>query len=133
MAKRKKVVARAPSRTGKRERLARAAVAALLAELPGDLRARAEEVPVLFYPRPTREMAEDGIDEDLLGLFVGANCVEEDAEGMPAEILLFLDNLWDYAEGDRDAFEEEVRVTYYHELGHYLGLEEDDLSDRGLE
>ena len=133
MAKRKKVVAHAPFRAGARERLARAAVAALLAEMPGELRARAEEVPVVFFARPTAEMLGEGLEEDLLGLFVGENRVEEDPEAMPAEILLFLDNLWEYAEGDRDAFEEEVRVTYYHELGHYLGLEEDDLSDRGLE
>jgi predicted Zn-dependent protease with MMP-like domain len=116
-----------------KERLARETIAALLAEMPAELRARAEEVPVVFFPRPTEEMLDEGLEEDLLGLFVGENRMEEDPEAMPPEILLFLDNLWDYAEGDREAFEEEVRVTYYHELGHYLGLEEDDLFDRGLE
>ncbi|NCC93758.1 MAG: hypothetical protein EOM10_10815, partial [Opitutae bacterium] len=30
-------------------------------------------------------------------------------------------------------YRDEVRVTYYHELGHYLGLEEGDLEERGLE
>ena len=51
---------------------------------------------------------------------------------MPPQILLFVENIWDFAEGDEDVFCEEVRVTYYHELGHYLGLEEDELNLAGL-
>jgi predicted Zn-dependent protease with MMP-like domain len=30
-------------------------------------------------------------------------------------------------------FRNEIRITYLHELGHYLGLDEDDLFERGLE
>jgi len=44
-----------------------------------------------------------------------------------------LESLWDAAEQDEDTFCEEVRATYLHELGHFLGLDEDDLIDRGLE
>jgi predicted Zn-dependent protease with MMP-like domain len=29
-------------------------------------------------------------------------------------------------------FEDKVRITYLHELGHHLGLDEDDLEERGL-
>jgi predicted Zn-dependent protease with MMP-like domain len=35
--------------------------------------------------------------------------------------------------GDAATFREEVRRTYLHELGHYLGLDEDDLADRDLD
>ena len=118
------------------ERIAKTEVAALRLELPREMARRAAEVPVVMLPRPTKAMVrDDGIDPDLLGLFVGPNCAEgvESGDPLPPEILLFLDNLWDYAEGDEDLFREEVRVTYYHELGHYLGLEEGDLEDRGLE
>ena len=117
------------------ERIAKTEVAALRLELPREMARRAAEVPVVMLPRPTKAMERDGIDPDLLGLFVGPNCAEgvESGDPLPPEILLFLDNLWDYAEGDEDAFREEVRVTYFHELGHYIGLEEDDLEDRGLE
>ena len=118
------------------ERMAKTEVAALRRELPREMARRAAEVPVVMLPRPTKAMVrDDGIDPDLLGLFVGPNCAEgvESGDPLPPEILLFLENLWDYAEGDEDLFREEVRVTYYHELGHYLGLEEDDLEDRGLE
>ena len=118
------------------ERIAKTEVAALRLELPREMARRAGEVPVVMLPRPTKAMVrDDGIDPDLLGLFVGPNCAEglEGGDPLPPEILLFLENLWDYAEGDEEVFCEEVRVTYFHELGHYLGLEEGDLEDRGLE
>ena len=118
------------------ERMAKREVEALRLQLPREMARQAADVPVVYLPRPTKAMVrDDGIDPDLLGLFVGPNCAEgvESGDPLPPEILLFLENLWDYAEGDEDVFREEVRVTYYHELGHYLGLEEGDLEDRGLE
>ena len=118
------------------ERMAKREVEALRLQLPREMARRAAEVPVVMLPRPTKAMVrDDGVDPDLLGLFVGPNCAEgvESGDPLPPEILLFLENLWDYADGDEELFREEVRVTYYHELGHYLGLEEGDLEDRGLE
>ena len=118
------------------ERIAKTEVEALRLQLPREMARRAAEVPVVMLPRPTKAMVRaDGVDPDLLGLFVGPNCAEgvESGDPLPPEILLFLENLWDYADGDEEIFREEVRVTYYHELGHYLGLEEGDLEDRGLE
>ena len=118
------------------ERMAKREVEALRLQLPREMARRAAEVPVVYLPRPTKAMMrDDGVDPDLLGLFVGPNCAEgvESGDPLPPEILLFLENLWDYADGDEELFREEVRVTYYHELGHYLGLEEGDLEDRGLE
>lgn len=118
------------------EKMAKREVAALRRELPPEMARRAHELPVVMLPRPTRDMVrEDGLAPDLLGLFVGPNCAEgvESGDPLPPEILLFLENLWDYAEGDEEIFREEVRVTYFHELGHYLGLEEGELEDRGLE
>ena len=123
------------NRTGL-EKTARREVEALRRQLPPEMSERAREVPVVLLDRPSKAMVrEDGLDPDLLGLFVGPNRAEgvESGDPLPPEILLFLDNLWDYAEGDEDAFREEVRVTYFHELGHYLGLEEGELEDRGLE
>jgi len=34
---------------------------------------------------------------------------------------------------EEDSYREEVRITFLHELGHYLGLDEGDLFQRGLE
>jgi predicted Zn-dependent protease with MMP-like domain len=78
---------------------------------------------------------EDLPGDDLLGLFEGASLSDptpDDLNSLP-RIRLFLDSLWDYAEGDPEIFRQEVRITLLHELGHYLGLNEDQVADMGLE
>ena len=112
--------------------LAQAEVAQTIAELPSDLRVRAAVLPVTFERVPSRALVKDGIEPDTLGLFVGGEFVHEHEVPMPAQIILFLDNLWDMVEGDEEIYREEVRITYIHELGHYLGLDEDELDERGL-
>lgn len=103
--------------------------------LPVDIRERSEKVPVSIESTPARHLLEDGFPGDLLGLFSGAAYPDEldSPDVLPAQIFLFLENLWDYAGGEEGAFREEVRITYLHELGHYLGLDEDALYRRGLE
>lgn len=108
-------------------------IEATLAELPEPLRERAKQLPVTFEPTPNAGLIADGIEADSLGLFTGAEFAEEGHVPMPPQIILFLENLWDFAEQDEEIFLDEVNTTYLHELGHYLGLDEDDLFERGLE
>lgn len=110
-------------------------VAATLAELPVPLRERARALPVTFERHPNAAHRRDGIEPDTLGLFVGPEFAYEETTALPLppQIILFLENIWDFAEADEQVFCEEVHTTYLHELGHYLGLDEDDLFDRGLE
>jgi predicted Zn-dependent protease with MMP-like domain len=110
-------------------------VAATLAELPAPLRERARALPVTFERRPNAAHRRDGIEPDTLGLFVGPEYANEQSTALPEppQIILFLENIWDFADTDEEIFCEEVHTTYLHELGHYLGLDEDDLFDRGLE
>lgn len=116
------------------ESAAREEVEDLLHALPPPLRSRAGEVPVVFEPAPSKDLLDEGVESDLLGLFVGADAADfGDGDPLPPEIILFLMNLWDYADGDAAAYREEVRRTLMHELGHYLGLGEDDLVDRDLD
>lgn len=112
--------------------LARAEVAATIAELPDDLRPRAAALPVTYERVPGPAVVADGIEPDTLGLFVGGDFVHEEHVPMPAQIILYLENIRDMVEGDEDWFLEEVHITYIHELGHYLGLDEDELEERGL-
>ena len=81
---------------------------------------------------PGEPLLEDGWDEDLLGMFVGDPVEASESSGAPRQILLFLENLWDFAEADPLIYREEVRITYIHEFGHYLGLDEAELEARGL-
>ncbi len=115
------------------EGIARDETERLLLELPPLLRAKARAIPVVMEAAPTSDMVRDGVEPDLLGLFVGGGHAGGEDETMPAEILLFLANLWDYADGSAARFREEVRRTYLHELGHYLGLDEEQLEDRDLD
>lgn len=114
-------------------RIAQDEVRATLAALPAPLRAQASPLPVIYEPVPNEDILADDYDPDLLGLFIGPPLAEPEASPLPAQIILFLENLWDFAEEDEEFFREEVRTTYLHELGHYLGLDEIDLEERGLE
>ena len=94
---------------------------------------RAEKLPVIFEPHPNADLQADGIEADTLGLFTGAEFADEETLPLPPQIILFLENIWEFAEGDEEVFRNEIRTTFLHELGHYLGLDEDDLTGRGLE
>jgi len=117
----------------KLQALASAEVKVTLAALPKPLRERAEKLPVTFERQPNAGLQADGIEADTLGLFTGPEFADEGNIPMPPQIILFLENLWDFAEGDEEIFREEVRTTFLHELGHYLGLDEDELTERELE
>ena len=105
------------------------------ASLPTALGERLKGLTVTLDPYPTPdEELQEGDDEALLGLFVGPCFGEEmeSVEPMPPVIRLFVENLRDEAEDDPGRFRQEVRITLLHEIGHYLGLDEDDLEERGL-
>ncbi len=104
-----------------------------LAALPKPLYERAKQLPVTLERVPNAGLQADGIEPDTLGLFTGAELAEEGNVPMPPQIILFLENLWDQAGGDERVFCEEIQTTFLHELGHYLGLDEDELTERGLE
>lgn len=101
--------------------------------LPAGLRDPAARLPVVCHDRPSPEILGDEFEPDILGMFVGHALEEEGGDGsVPPHILLFLENLWDFAGEDPAVFREEVRITYLHELGHYFGWDEDELEARGL-
>ena len=102
--------------------------------LPASLRSAAGTIPVVYERKPAKALVQDGLDPDLLGLFVGDPHAESGSGSLlPAQILLFLENIWEFADGDWEIYLEEVQTTYLHELGHYLGLDEVDLEERELD
>ena len=104
-------------------------------KLPAPLRGLAAAIPVHYEALPGQDLLDEGFEDDILGLFTGSAYGTEfhEDQPMPAQIVLFLENLWDFAEGDRAVFCDEVRITYLHELGHYFGWDEDDLAARELD
>jgi predicted Zn-dependent protease with MMP-like domain len=110
-------------------------VGAAQRQFPPEIRALARSVAVHYEQLPAADVLADGFEPDILGLFAGnPHAAGLGAEApLPPQILLYLENLWDFAEGDIEVFRDEVRLTYLHELGHYLGWDEDELAARGLE
>ena len=115
--------------------LAAPVVDATQKKLPAALREFTTAIPVHFEDGPGQDLLDEGFEDDILGLFTGSAHGTEFSEDqpMPAQIILFLENLWDFAEGDIGIFRDEVRITYLHELGHYFGWDEDDLAARELD
>ena len=106
----------------------------VIAELPPDLRTLAELVPVYCEWEMAEHWLEEGVADDSMGLFSGPALNEPtdpDCLESPS-ITFFLAELWDYCGEDLPTFDEEVRITYIHEFGHYLGLDESELESRGL-
>lgn len=114
---------------------AQAVMEETLAALPDEIEKHAQRVPVSLEDVPTKEMREEGISEDTLGLFIGESYedVGSSSSPMPGQILLFLGNIWLFADKKADAYKEEVKITLLHELGHYFGWDEQDLFDRDLD
>ena len=108
-------------------------VEAVLNDLPEALREQVRHMPITFEHKPNEALRADGIEDDTLGVFTGVEFADAGQAPMPPQIILFLENIWDMAEGDENAFRGEIRTTFLHELGHFLGLDEDDLTERGLD
>ncbi len=108
-------------------RVGKEVVEETLTGLPLEVRRAADEVPVFFEPMPDEDDLAAGVEADTLGLF------DEGATDAPTpRIRLWLENLWDFSEEDMKVFRDEVRTTFLHELGHFLGWDEGDLEERGL-
>jgi predicted Zn-dependent protease with MMP-like domain len=106
-----------------------------LLSLPSEIRNEALDCRIELTEMDALVDIDEDLDPDLLGLFEGnARCdpQPESPEEMP-RIRLFLDNLWDECAGDLTTYRHEVRITFLHELGHYLGLDEDEVAALGLE
>ncbi|RYZ17335.1 MAG: hypothetical protein EOO70_02245, partial [Myxococcaceae bacterium] len=72
----------------------------------------------------------------ILGVFrgtpVGERSVTDAADHFPASIVLYQRNLERFAR-TREELIEQIGITVMHEVGHLMGLDEDDLWERGLD
>ena len=121
--------------------------------LPADVRARLDIVSVVVLDEPADDMLADiGVDiadpddvaaakEEMCGLHTGRAMTErsvDDPPEPPPQVHIFrrgvleLAGGWEAEEGS-GAVTEEIRVTLLHELGHYHGLDEDDLFHLGYD
>lgn len=116
------------------ESIASTVIKSTLASLPPVIREEAAACGIELAEMAAVIEMEDDLGPDLLGLFEGndrGDPLPSSPEEMP-RIRLFLDNLWEDCGGDLKIYREEVRITLLHELGHYLGLDEEGVAALGL-
>ncbi len=107
-------------------------VQATLDALPDEVRESMEQVSVFIEEAPTEEDISLGVGGDWLGIFEGASHSYSDLPA-PPRIRIWVENLWTFVGARVPDFRDEVRITLLHEIGHYLGFDEEDVADRGLE
>jgi predicted Zn-dependent protease with MMP-like domain len=118
------------------ERLVEQAILKLhpdLQELLSNVAVILDEVPsmevLMHYDPPASPL-------ELLGYFSGQSVMERSTDdpwsSFPATIVLFRRNLARIS-SDRDELVDQLRITIFHEIGHFLGLDELDVAKRGLE
>ena len=106
-----------------------------IAELPPEVLQSMANVVVIHEEYPDAWILEaPPYDPRLFGLFVGPVLADVRGAQMageePSRIYVFQRNL-ERQFGHPAELAAEIRVTLIHEVGHYLGLEEGDLADRG--
>ena len=109
-------------------------VADALDGLPDDLGAALENVAVTVEEEPELELLEsmgmDPEEDTLFGLYQGISLPERARDGyggdLPDKIVVYRLPLLEACESRRELIQE-IRDTVVHEIGHYFGLDEEDL------
>lgn len=117
------------------------AIADALDAMPDEFMDDLDNVVIMAADEPTPEQLGAGADGtesaegDLLGLYDGVS-LDERADGygyvgdVPDVITIFK-GPHERLEGTKEEVLEEVRRTVVHELGHYFGLDEDQIDEMG--
>jgi predicted Zn-dependent protease with MMP-like domain/Tfp pilus assembly protein PilF len=106
-----------------------------LANLPRSIREAVENVPILVHELPEEDLLHaENVSPTILGLFIGVPRTEaaltEQARDVN-RVILFKKNLEKMCR-TRAELVEQIQTTLQHEIGHYLGLDDDDLERIGL-
>lgn len=112
--------------------LAEQVVEETLDGLPSEIAREVGQVSVFVEAAPDADDVASGVGVDWLGIFEGSSHSFLDLPS-PPRIRIWVNNLWTFSGGRAGEFRREVRVTLLHEIGHFLGLDEDQVAHLGLE
>ncbi len=106
------------------------AVNEAISNLPRSIREYIENVPVLSAELPDRDLiTRENVSPQILGIFMGTPRTEamETSQAPDLDrVLLFRKNHEKICR-DRDELVEQIQITVRHEIGHFLGLDEEDM------
>lgn len=115
------------------------AVADAVAQLPGHVKEHLDNVTIAVEEVPSEDDLRGEsppLSPAILGVFrgtpVGERSVTSSADHATCSIVLYQRNLERFARS-KDELIEQIGITVMHEVGHLLGLDEEDLQERGLE
>jgi len=114
------------------------AVQSAINRIPEEIREHLANVTITVQKRPSREMlAELGMTEDdpPLGLYEGASLLERsilEPPLYPDTIFIFQEPLEQMCDS-REELEREIEITVVHEVAHFLGIEEERLTELGYD
>ena len=101
-----------------------------LERLPKKFKKKLRNIMIEIEDRPLQEALDDmGIESGtLFGLYQGVPLTERDTfySALPDRVLVFRGPILRACESRREVLRE-IRETVQHELGHYFGMEEEDL------
>lgn len=105
--------------------------------IPEEIRQYLDNMIISVKKRPTRETGSDVLDDpqDLLGLFQGVPLTERSVTSpplFPDTIFLFQEPLQRMCES-KDELEEQIEITVVHEIAHFVGMDEERLSELGYD
>ncbi len=109
-------------------------IEAAMAELPQVVKDALKNVSVIVEDIPDIEVlikSAPPLSPSAVGLFDPEPLAPHGGPGQPVRIFLYRKNL-EVTCASREEMVDEVGVTLLHEIGHHLGLDEDDLDARGL-
>ena len=113
----------------------RRAAADAFDNLPRSIREYVADALLVVEDFPSAEMlADERLSPQTLGLYVGVPRTEAGANDQPQDVermILYKKNLEKICR-DEDDLIEQIQVTVRHEIGHHLGLSEEDLEGLGL-
>jgi predicted Zn-dependent protease with MMP-like domain/Tfp pilus assembly protein PilF len=112
-----------------------AAARGALEDLPRSIHEYVAGIPLLIEDFPSQELIDgENVSPQILGIFIGVARTQAGVTDQPADvdrIILFKRNLEKVCRDEAQLIEQ-IQVTVKHEVGHYLGLDEDDLERLGL-
>jgi len=108
-------------------------VKAVMRVLPPEIQKAAEKCVISFEEKPGHNPLDSELVGDELGLFEGVCLLDEPSPEDLPRIRIFVSNIWEWVEEDEQDYRDEIGTTFLHELGHYVGWDEDEVAERGLE